>query len=350
MPKELIKGNIAIAEAAVIAGCRHYFGYPITPQNEIPMYLSKRLPDVGGVFVQAESEIASINMVFGAAAAGARVMTTTSSPGYSLMQEGISYIASAELPCVLVNIQRGGPGLGNISPAQGDYFQAVKGGGHGDYRLIVLAGNSVQEMAELVIESFDLADLYRMPVLLLGDGLLGQMSEPVKFPEPSNKKLPDKDWALTGAKNRDKNVIKTLWLHPEDGVMTHNIELDEKYKKIKKEVLKYELYKVDDADCIIVAYGTSSRVAKVSIDNARKEGMKVGLIRPITLWPFPEKIISDLADKCNKFLTVEMSMGQLVEDVKLSVNGKAEVLFYGFGGGWVPTESDILNKIKEVFK
>lgn len=349
MSKVLLKGNIAIAESAIIAGCKYYFGYPITPQNEIPMYLSKRLPEAGCVFVQAESEVASINMVFGASAAGARVMTTTSSPGYSLMQEGISYIAAAELPCVLVNIMRGGPGLGNISPSQSDYFQAVKGGGHGDYKLIVLAGESVQEMSDLMIEAFDLADLYRNPVLLLGDGLIGQLLEPIELPKPSTKKMPSKDWALTGAIGREKNIIKTLYLYPEDSLTQHNIKLFKKYEKIKKEVLKYELYKVQDAKLIVVAYGISARIVKASIDMAREEGMKIGLVRPITLWPFPEKIINELADKCDKFLTVEMSMGQFIEDVKLSINGKAETFFYGFGGGWVPTELDVLEKIKEIY-
>lgn len=348
MNEVLLKGNIAIAESSIIAGCRHYFGYPITPQNEIPMYLSKRLPEVGGVFLQAESEVAAINMVFGAAAAGVRVMTTTSSPGFSLMQEGISYIAAAELPCVIGNIMRGGPGLGNISPAQADYFQSVKGGGHGDYRLIVLAGNSVQEIANLTIEAFDLADQYRNPVLLLIDGLLAQMSEPLQLPQPSQKKWPIKEWALTGAKNRKPNVVRTLWLHPEDKVTQHNIHLFEKYKKIENELLKYEEYKVDDAELIIVAYGISSRVAKVSIDLARGEGIKVGLIRPISLWPFPKQIIHNLSGPDKKFLVVEMSMGQLIDDVQLAVNGKSPVSFLGLGGGWVPTEVEVLNKIKEV--
>jgi 2-oxoglutarate ferredoxin oxidoreductase subunit alpha len=349
MKKALLKGNIAIAESAVIAGCTHYYGYPITPQNEIPQYLSKRMEETGGVFIQAESELAAINMVFGAAAAGARTMTTTSSPGYSLMQESVSYIASAMLPCVLVNIMRGGPGLGNIAPAQGDYFQAVKDGGHGDYKVITLAGESVQEMANLIIEAFDLADIYRTPVLLLGDGLIGQMSEPVVLPKPSKKKMPPKDWALTGAKRRKKNVVRTLWLNPADAVTRHNVELFRNYSRIKKEVLKYELYKAKDAKLIIAAYGTSARVSKLGIDMARDQGMKVGLVRPVTLWPFPEKIINKLADKCKKFLTVEMSMGQMVEDVKLAVGGKAEVFFYGLGGGWVPTEIDILKKIKEIY-
>ncbi|MDD5067570.1 MAG: 3-methyl-2-oxobutanoate dehydrogenase subunit VorB [bacterium] len=348
MTKILIKGNIAIAESAVIAGCRYYFGYPITPQNEIPMYLSGRLPEAGGVFVQAESELAAINMVFGAAATGARVMTTTSSPGYSLMQEGISYIAAAELPCVLANIMRGGPGLGNIAPAQADYFQAVKGGGHGDYRLIVLAPQSVQETADLTMEAFNLADRYRNPVLLLLDGLLALMSEPVELPKPDRIEKYPKEWALTGAKGRSRNVIRTLWLNPDDRVTKHNCHLLEKYDRIRNELIKYETYKTEDADLIIVAYGTSARVSRTGIDLARQAGIKAGLIRPVTLWPFPEKVIRDAAGPGKKFLSVEMSMGQLVEDVRLAVNGKSEVHHFGIGGGWVPTEVEVFEKIKEL--
>lgn len=346
--KVLMKGNEAIAESAIIAGCRYYFGYPITPQNEIPMYMSWRMPQVDGVFLQAESELAAINMVFGASAAGARVMTSTSSPGISLMTEGISYIAGAELPCVIVNIMRGGPGLGNIAPAQSDYFQATKGGGHGDYRLIVLAGNSVQEMAELTVEAFDLADYYRIPVLLLGDGILGQMSEPLVLPEPTNIKLPPKDWALTGAKDRKKNIIRTLWLHPEDSLERHNIKLYRKYEKIEKELVRYESYLVDDSDIIIVAYGTASRVAKGVVKRLRSQNIKIGLIRPITLWPFPEKIIKEAAEHNRRFLVIEMSMGQMVEDVRLAVADKCPVYFLGRAGGWVPDEKTIIQKIEEI--
>ncbi|MBN1899294.1 MAG: 3-methyl-2-oxobutanoate dehydrogenase subunit VorB [Spirochaetes bacterium] len=346
--KVLMKGNEALAEAAIIAGCRYYFGYPITPQNEIPAYMSWRLPQAGGVFIQAESEVASINMIFGAAAAGGRAMTTTSSPGLSLMMEGISYIAAAELPCVLVNVMRGGPGLGNIAGAQGDYFQAVKGGGHGDYRLIVLAGNSVQELTELTVEAFDMADMYRNPVLLLSDGILGQMSEPLILPEPSRKKMPAKTWALTGSQDRAKNIIRTLWLHPEDAVEKHNIELDRKYKKIKKELLKYESIQIEDAEIILVAYGTSSRVARGVVNQLRKQNIKIGLIRPITLWPFPEKIIREKANGNNRFLVIEMSMGQMVEDVKLAVGERCPVHFLGRGGGWIPSEEGIISKVKEI--
>ncbi len=343
-----MKGNEAIAESAIIAGCRYYFGYPITPQNEIPMYMSWRMPQVGGVYLQGESELASINMVFGASAAGARVMTSTSSPGFSLMQEGISYIAAGELPCVIVDMMRGGPGLGNIAPAQGDYLQVVKGGGHGDYHLIVLAGNSVQELANLTVEAFDLADIYRNPVVVLGDGILGQMSEPLVLPKPTNKKLPPKDWALTGAKGRKKNIVRTLWLHPENAVEMHNVHLHKKYEKIKKELLKYDTYMIDDANIIIVAYGTSSRVAKSVINRLRKEDIKVGLIRPITLWPYPYDIIEKSAGSDKKFLVIEMSMGQMIEDVRLAVKDKSPVYFIGRGGGWVPSEKEVITKIKEI--
>jgi 2-oxoglutarate ferredoxin oxidoreductase subunit alpha len=347
--KVLIKGNEALAEAAIRAGCRYYFGYPITPQNEVPMYMSKRMPEVGGVFLQAESEVAAINMVFGASAAGARVMTSSSSPGISLMQEGISYIAAAELPCVIVNMMRGGPGLGNIAPAQGDYFQATKGGGHGDYKLIVLAPNSVQELINLVYDAFDLADKYRNPVMILGDAILGQMSEPAFLPEFKDiNSLPKKEWALTGAKNRPKNVIRTLWLHPEDRVTQHNIHLFEKYKKIKNELIYYEKFLTDDAELIIVAYGTSSRVAKSAVKILREENIKVGLFRPITLWPFPYEILNNLSSNTKNFLVLEMSMGQMIEDVQLAVNGKSKVHFLGLGGGWVPDEQVVINEIKKI--
>lgn len=350
MSKVLMKGNIALAETAVRAGCTCYFGYPITPQNEIPMYLSGRLSRAGGVFVQAESELAAINMVFGAAAAGARVMTTTSSPGFSLMQEGISYIAAAELPCVMANIMRGGPGLGNIAPAQADYFQAVKGGGHGDYRLIVLAGESVQEMADLTMDAFNLADQYRNPVLLLMDGQIALMSEPVELPGPEKIKPVPKPWALTGARGREKNIVRTLWLHPEDRVTRHNIHLEEKYNKIKKELVRFESYRTDDAVLIIAAYGMSARIARAAVDMARREGIRAGLVRPVTLWPFPEKALFDLSGPGKKFLVVEMSMGQLVEDVRLAVNGRSEVSHFGLGGGWVPMETGILDRIKKTLK
>jgi len=347
--KVLMKGNNAIAEAAIQAGCGFYAGYPITPQNEIPEYLSKKMHDIGRVFIQSESELAAINMVFGASAAGARAMTSSSSPGISLKQEGISYIAGAELPCVIVNIARGGPGLGNISGAQSDYFQSTRGGGHGDYRLIVLAPSSVQEAYDLTMKSFDLADIYRNPVLLLSDGYLGQMIEPVELKEykkPNN--LPAKDWALTGCKGRKPNVMKTLYLVPPESLIKHNIHLQEKYGRIKKELCLYEEAETKDADLIIVAYGIAARICKGAVLKARKSGLKVGLLRPITLWPFPEKIISQLADKAKKFLVVEMSMGQMVEDVRLAVNGKKPVEFFGKAGGWIPSTGEVLDKIKEL--
>ncbi|MBS3098304.1 3-methyl-2-oxobutanoate dehydrogenase subunit VorB [Candidatus Woesearchaeota archaeon] len=347
--KVLMKGNQAIAEAAVQANCEFYAGYPITPQNEIPEYMSKRMYDLGRVFIQSESELAAINMVFGASAAGARAMTSSSSPGISLKQEGISYIAAAELPCVIVNMVRGGPGLGNISGAQSDYFQSTRGGGHGDYRLIVLAPSSVQEAYDLTMNAFDLADIYRNPVMILGDGYLGQMIEPLELKEykkPAN--LPAKDWALTGCKGRKPHVVKTLYLIPPELLIKHNIHLQEKYGRIKKEFCLYEEAETKDAELIIVAYGIAARVCKGAVLKARKEGIKVGLLRPITLWPFPEKIISDLADKAKRFLVVEMSMGQMVDDVRLAVNGKKPVEFFGNAGGWMPSSDMILDKIKEL--
>ena len=347
--KVLMKGNQAIAEAAVQANCEFYAGYPITPQNEIPEYMSKRMYDLGRVFIQSESELAAINMVFGASAAGARAMTSSSSPGISLKQEGISYIAAAELPCVIVNIARGGPGLGNISGAQSDYFQSTRGGGHGDYRLIVLAPSSVQEAYDLTMNAFDLADIYRNPVMILGDGYLGQMIEPLELKEykkPAN--LPAKDWALTGCKGRKPHVVKTLYLIPPELLIKHNIHLQEKYGRIKKELCLYEEAETKDADLIIVAYGIAARICKGAVLKARKSGLKVGLLRPITLWPFPENIISQLADKAKKFLVVEMSMGQMVDDVRLAVNGKKPVEFFGNAGGWMPSSDMILDKIKEL--
>ncbi len=336
-----------MCEAAIKAGCKLYAGYPITPQNEVPEYLSAALPKAGGIFIQAESELAAISMVFGASAAGARVMTSSSSPGISLKQEGISYIAAAELPCVISNIVRGGPGLGNISGAQSDYFQSTRGGGHGDYRLIVLAPSSVQELYDLTIKAFDLADYWRNPVMILGDAYVGQMVEPVElkpYTKPNN--LPVKDWALTGCKGRKPNVIKTLFLYPPEMLTKRNIELEEKYKKIGQELSLYEEYETEDAEIIIVAYGIAARVCKGAVKKARKEGIKAGLIRPITLWPFPKKVIAQAAKKADNFLVVELSMGQMVEDVKLAINCKKPVEHYGFGGGWLPSVDDVVKKIK----
>jgi 2-oxoglutarate ferredoxin oxidoreductase subunit alpha len=340
-------GNEALAEAAIIAGVDAYFGYPITPQNEIPVYMSRRMPEEGRVFLQSESELAAINMVFGASATGKRAMTTSSSPGISLMQEGISYLAGAELPAVVVNVMRGGPGLGNIAPSQGDYFQATRGGGHGDYRTIVLGPSSVQELADCMPLAFDLADQYRMTVLVLADGILGQMMEPVVLEKKPGRKLPPKDWALTGAKGREQNIVRSLWLK-EGAIEQHNYELQARYEQVQKNEVICEQYEVDDAEIVVVAYGVAARIVRSAVNKARQEGIKAGWIRPITLWPFPTEQINNAADELRIFLTVEMSLGQMVEDVKLAVAGKAPVLFYGRPGGGVPTVDEILDKIKQL--
>lgn len=347
MAKKLMKGNEALGEAAVQAGCRYFFGYPITPQNEIPAYLARRLPEVGGIFLQAESEVAAINMVYGAAGSGARVLTSSSSPGISLKTEGISYIAGAQLPCVIVNIVRGGPGLGGIQPAQSDYFQATKGGGHGDYRLIVLAPSTVQELVDLTMEAFDIADAYRNPVMILGDGIIGQMMEPVEFNPPKKRDLPEKNWATTGAKGRKPNVINSLHMAPE-GLEKHNLMLQAKYQEIVEKETKYEMWQTDDAEIVLVAYGTTARICKTVVQQLRKEGIKVGLIRPITLWPYPEKAFNEVIDTAKAFLTVEMSTGQMVEDVRLAVNGRKPVYFYGRTGGMIPTPQEIAEKVREL--
>ncbi|OHB57785.1 MAG: 3-methyl-2-oxobutanoate dehydrogenase subunit VorB [Planctomycetes bacterium RBG_13_44_8b] len=348
-------GNEALAEAAVIAGCDAYFGYPITPQNEITAYMSQRMPQESRVFVQSESELAAINMVYGASATGKRAMTSSSSPGISLMQEGISYLAGAELPAVVVNVMRGGPGLGNIAPSQGDYFQATRGGGHGDYRTIVLAPSSVQELVDVMPLAFDLADQYRMTVVVLADGILGQMMEPVMFQKKPGRKLPPKDWALTGAQDREQNIVRSLWLG--EGVLEElNYKLQAKYEKIQKNEVLCEQHEIEDVDStgspqaeiIVVAYGIVARIVRSAVDKAREEGIKVGWIRPITLWPFPSEQISKAADEFRIFLTVEMNLGQMVEDVKLAVAGKAPVLFYGRPGGGIPTVEEILDKIRQL--
>jgi 2-oxoglutarate ferredoxin oxidoreductase subunit alpha len=347
MEKVLMKGNEAIAEAAIQAGCNYFFGYPITPQNEIPAYMAKKLPKIGGVFLQAESEVSAINMVYGAAGTGARVMTSSSSPGISLKQEGISYIAGAALPCVIVNIVRGGPGLGGIQPAQSDYFQSVKGGGHGDYHLIVYAPSTLQEMVSLTMEAFDVADIYRNPVMILGDGMLGQMMEPVEFTKPPKRELPEKTWATTGCDgSRKPNVINSLYIDPEELEREVN-KTYKKYELIKERETRYEEYNCEEADIIVVAYGTTARIVKSVIEMAREKGINVGLIRPITIWPFPYAPIDKYANKkhVKSFLTVEMSMGQMVEDVRLGVNGKKDVKFYGRTGGMVPTPDGILAEI-----
>ncbi|MFB3885281.1 MAG: 3-methyl-2-oxobutanoate dehydrogenase subunit VorB [Thermodesulfobacteriota bacterium] len=346
--KILVRGNEAIAMGAIDAGCLLFFGYPITPQNEIPEYLSKHLPALGGGFIQAESEIASINLLLGASATGVRAMTSSSSPGISLMQEGISYMAGSELPVVVVNISRSGPGLGGISPSQGDYFQATRGGGHGDYRVIVLAPSTVQEMYELTCLAFDLSDKYRNPAMILGDALLGQMKEPLIRGGYRKMELPPKAWALTGAEGREPQRIKSLYL--QDGELTeHNWKLYQKYERMKKEDVRFDDFWTDDAQLVLVAFGSMSRVSRTAVELARTEGMKVGLFRPITLFPFPEKALLGLSQAVKSFLTVELNTGQMVEDVKLSVDRKANVFFYGKPPGALPTPEEIFEEIKRYY-
>ena len=342
-------GNEAIGEAAIAAGCRLYAGYPITPQNELTAYMSKRMVEEERIFIQSESELAAINMVFGASVAGARAMTSSSSPGISLKQEGISYLAGCELPAVIVNIMRGGPGLGNIAPAQSDYFQATRGGGHGDYRTIALAPSSVEEAVDLTKLAFELADKYRGPVLVIGDGILGQMMEPVRKStlSPITDHQSPKPWALTGAKGRKPNIIRSLYLKP--GALEElNNRFQEKYREIEESKTMYENILTKDAELIIVAYGTTSRMAKAAAQNLRKRKKKAGLIRPITLWPFPKKIIKETARNAKAFLVVEMSSGQMVEDVELAVGGSRPVHFYGRPGGGVPTPEEIEKKAEKL--
>ncbi|OGR08958.1 MAG: 3-methyl-2-oxobutanoate dehydrogenase subunit VorB [Deltaproteobacteria bacterium RIFOXYB12_FULL_58_9] len=340
--KKLMKGCEALGEAAIQAGARAFFGYPITPQTEVPEYLSKRLPEVGGVFLQAESEVASSNMLYGAAGAGARVFTSTSSPGYSLMAEGISYIAGSELPAVIINIVRGGPGLGGILPSQGDYHQATKGAGHGDYKNPVLAPSTVQEAADLMMEAFDIADTYRNPVIVMGDGLIGQMMEPVQFKAPIDPvTLPKKEWATTGAKNRPPNIINSLYLDAPT-LEKHNIKLHAKYERIQKELRRFEEYGDDgQVDLLIVAYGTVARVSKTATDDLIKSGKKVAVFRPITLWPFPDVELERRAAKAKRVLVVELSMGQMVDDVKAAVGKEKSVSFFGRGGGSVCSPEEV---------
>lgn len=346
--KQLIKGNIALCEGAIAAGCMAYFGYPITPQNEVPAHMSKRMVELGRVFLQAESELAAVNMVLGAAVTGARAMTSSSSPGISLKQEGISYLAGCEIPSVIVNVQRGGPGLGNIAGSQADYFQAVKGGGHGDYRMPVLAPYSVQEMYDFAILAFDLADKYRTPVMILSDGVVGQMMEPADISAAPPKIKPyDKSWVLDGAKGRPARSVKSL-LMTEGDLETHNLDLAKKFDAIKDAEVRYEAFNTEDADIILVAYGLSARVAKAAMKIARGQGKKVGFIRPITLWPFPEKVISDSTKTGRQFLVVEMNLGQMVEDVRLAVNGKCPVHFYGRSGGGSVNEDELLEHISKL--
>ncbi len=347
--KVLMKGNEALAEAAIMAGCRHYFGYPITPQTEVAAYMAKRMPKIGGVFLQAESEIAAINMVYGAASAGKRVMTSSSSPGISLKSEGLSYLAGADLPALVVNVQRGGPGLGGIQPSQSDYFHATRGAGHGDFRMIVLAPASVQEMVTLAFKGFDLADKYRMTAMILADGTIGQMMEPVSL-EMGEVAEYDKSWATTGTNmEREHNIVNSLYLKPEE-LEKGNIERYKRYELVKQNEVMYESYRMDDADLCIVAFGITSRVAKNAIDRARESGTKVGMIRPITLWPFPTEAINAAADKCRAFISVEMSMGQMIEDVELAEKCRRPVYLCSRVGGMIPTEQNILDSIAEADK
>jgi 2-oxoglutarate ferredoxin oxidoreductase subunit alpha len=347
MAKKLMKGNEAIAAAAINAGCRYYFGYPITPQNEVLEYLSRELPKAGGVCLQAESEVAAINMVYGAAGAGARVLTSSSSPGISLMQEGISYIAGAELPCVIANIMRAGPGLGGVQPAQADYFQATKGGGHGDYRVLVLAPASLQEAADLTQLAFDLADIYRNPVMVLADGMIGQLMEPVELsPYRPAVRLAPKDWATTGtaASAGRRRVISSFYLYP-DQLEQHVRAIYAKYAAMERNEARYELHQCDDADVVIVAYGTTSRIARSAIEKCRRLGMRVGLIRPITLYPFPAAAFEEVIARPRAFLVVEMSMGQMLDDVKIAVAGRRPISFYGRTGGIVPTPDEVVKQV-----
>ena len=342
--KVLMKGNEAIAEAAIRAGCRHYFGYPITPQTEIAAYMAKRMPKIGGTFLQAESEIAAINMVYGVAGAGFRVMTSSSSPGVSLKQEGISYIAGSDLPALIVNVQRGGPGLGGIQPSQSDYFQATKGGGHGDYHLIVLAPASVQEMADLTVKAFDLSDKYRIPAMLLADGTMGQMMEPVSLEGITEHKV-EKPWAVTGTQMKRKhNIINSLYLKPEE-LEKINFARYERYAEVEKNEPMWEEYMMEDAEYCVVAYGIAARVSKNAVTAARANGVKVGLIRPITLWPFPTEALAAAAKKVKAFVSVELSMGQMIEDIRLATGCSRPATLCNRAGGMIPDPEQVLEAI-----
>ncbi len=344
--KVLMKGNEALAEAALAAGCRHFFGYPITPQTEISAYLAKRMPKVGGVFLQAESEVSAINMVLGAAAAGFRAMTSSSSPGISLKSEGVSYIAGSDLPALIINVQRGGPGLGGIQPSQSDYWQATKALGHGDFQLFVLAPSTIQEMVDFVPLAFEVGEKYRVPSMILSDGMLGQMMEPVTLPESDNAKIAEKPWATNGHKNnRDRNIANSLYISV-DELERLNIERFQRYDEMKKHEQRAESYLTEDADVVVVAFGASSRVVRSAVNSARAQGIKAGMIRPITLWPFPVDAIQKVIPTTKEFLCVEMNMGQMVDDVRLAVEGKRKVSFYGRTGGIIPTPAEVLEQIK----
>lgn len=350
MTKVLMKGNEALGEAAVRAGCVHFFGYPITPQTEVPEYLAKRLPEVGGVFLQAESEVASINMIYGAAGVGVKCLTSSSSPGISLMAEGMSYIAACELPCVIINIMRAGPGLGGILPAQSDYHQATRGHGHGDYKLITLAPSSVQEAVDLMTLAFDLAEKYRNPVMVCGDGMIGQMMEPVEFPtQGKGPPMAENDWALDGCAGRERRIVNSLYLTPEENY-AHNIKLKEKYDRVAANEQRSELYG-DDYDLLLVAFGTMARICKSAIDEVAHEGLKVALFRPITISPFPVDACRAAMDKLpegGKVLDIEMSMGQMIDDVRLVAEGTRKIEFLGRAGGIVPSPDEVAEKIREL--
>ena len=348
--KVLMKGNEALAEAAIQAGCHHFFGYPITPQTELAAYMAKRMPKIGGTYLQAESEIAAVNMVLGASAAGVRAMTSSSSPGISLKGEGISYMAGSDLPAVIINVQRGGPGLGGIQPSQADYWQATKALGHGDFQILVFAPSTVQEMVNLVSDAFDKADQYRMPAMILADGMLGQMMEPVELPEKKEQTAIEKPWAACGREGKRKhNIVNSLYLTP-NALESLVRERYERYETIKANEQRAEEYRTEDADVIVVAYGASSRVARSAVNKAREEGLKVGLVRPITLWPFPTDAIQRAAKQAKHLLVVEMSMGQMVDDVRLAVEGSVPVSFYGRTGGIIPTPKEVLGEIKKLLK
>jgi len=343
--RQLCKGNVAIVKGAILAGCRHYYGYPITPASEIAEAAALYLPQVGGTFLQAESEVAAINMVYGAAAAGARVMTASSGPGLSLMQEGISYCAGSELPCVIVDVVRGGPGLGNIAPEQSDYFAMVKGGGHGNYRNFVLAPASVQEMADLTILAFDLADRYRNPAIVLADGFVGQMMEPLDL-EYREPEIPEKPWAVKGTVETRKNLINSIYLEP-DELENHVRKLEAKYIRASQLEPRHETFEAEDAEVLLVGYGITSRVLRSGVEMARREGLKAGLFRPITLWPFPKQALIEASQKVQKILVVELSNGQMLEDVRLTVNGKVPVEFYGRAGGNVPSVEEVHSQVMQ---
>ena len=341
----LMKGNEALAEAAIQAGCRNFFGYPITPQTELAAYMAKRMPKIGGTYLQAESEVAAINMVLGAASTGVRVMTSSSSPGISLKTEGISYMAGSDLPALIINVQRGGPGLGGIQPSQSDYFQATKSAGHGDFHLIVLAPASVQEMVNLTFKGFDLAEKYRMPAMLLSDGTMGQMMEPISLDMGEITEYDKSGWAACGTNcERPHNVVNSLFIQPEE-LEKYNIERYERYAKIEAEEVMYDEYRMEDAEICIVAYGVAARVSQNAIDKARENGIKVGMIRPITLWPFPKAVLNAAADKVKAFISVELSMGQMIEDIELATRCKKPVLLCSRVGGMIPTTEDVLNSI-----